>query len=126
MNNVFWRVFAYRHSRRADALRLAPNACPTSASLADNSAALAILKMWLLSRSPSPEEIIATVTTASLELTTVMQTMQTALQAGFCTHMTHANAHDTTAIIDKHLRELKLILIGVCFAAMLRLSDEMP
>mmetsp|Transcript_7761 Transcript_7761/g.23056 ORF Transcript_7761/g.23056 Transcript_7761/m.23056 type:complete len:332 (+) Transcript_7761:92-1087(+) len=68
--------------------------------------------MWLLSRSPTPEEIISTVTTASLELTTVMQTMQTALQAGFRTHIAHANAHATTAIIDKHLRELKLILIG--------------
>lgn len=68
--------------------------------------------MWLLSRSPLPEEIIATVTNASLELTTAMHTMQTTLDAGIDSCMIHASANDTAVIIDKQLRELKLILIG--------------
>lgn len=68
--------------------------------------------MWLLCRSPLPEEIVAMVTTAARELTTIMHTMQTALQAGIDTRTIHANAQTTTAIVDKHLRELKLILIG--------------
>jgi len=64
--------------------------------------------MWLLARPPTPEELILNVTSSALRLVDAIHTITAASTSG--TDQTDADA--AAATVDKHLRELKLILIG--------------
>ncbi len=70
--------------------------------------ACARLTMWLLARPPTPEELILNVTSSALRLVDAIHTITAASTSG--TDQTDADA--AAATVDKHLRELKLILIG--------------
>lgn len=70
--------------------------------------------MWLLARSASPEELISTVTSAALRLTSAMRAVDEALETGADATAAQANAQMASATVDKQLQELKLILIGEC------------
>jgi len=69
-------------------------------------------KMWFLARSKSPEEIILTVTSAAQQLTSSMRAIDQALETGANVVVSRANANAASTTVDKHLQELKLILIG--------------
>jgi len=64
--------------------------------------------MWLLARPPTPEDLILNVTSSALRLVDAIHTITAASTSG--TDQTDADA--AAATVDKHLRELKLILIG--------------
>jgi hypothetical protein len=68
--------------------------------------------MWLLARPTSPEDLIATVTSAALELNSTMRAINAAQAAGADATMPRAAAYRASATVDKQLQELKLILIG--------------
>ena len=60
--------------------------------------------MWLLARTSSPEEIIATLTAAALELSRARCTPSRPREEGAIIPI--------ASVVDKQLQELKLILIG--------------